>query len=106
MVNWFKRIPLAILKAGKIPRHIAFIMDGNRRWAVKQHKDKIAGHSFGKLYLGFDKLLEVIDWCLELGISVITVFAFSTDNFKRTQEEVEELMRLFREACRKLKEQE
>ena len=56
--------------------------------------------------LGFDKLLEVIDWCLELGISIITVFAFSTDNFKRTQEEVTELLRLFHEACRKLKEQQ
>lgn len=97
MVKLHEKVVLSILKTGKIPNHIAFIMDGNRRWAVRSGMKKIAGHQFG-----LEKLLEVIDWCLELGILIITVFAFSTDNFKRTTEEVDELMRLFVISCEKI----
>ena len=88
---------LKLMRTGSVPRHIAFIMDGNRRWAVRSGMQKHKGHSFG-----LEKLIEVINWCLELGIGILTVFAFSTDNFSRSPEEVEELMGLFRKACDKL----
>jgi undecaprenyl diphosphate synthase len=85
------------MRNGSVPRHIAFIMDGNRRWAVRSGMQKHKGHSFG-----LEKLIEVINWCLELGVGILTVFAFSTDNFNRSPEEVEELMSLFRKGCEKL----
>lgn len=59
------------------------------------------GHS-----VGFDKLLEVVQWCVAVGIPQVTVYAFSTDNFNRSEEEVEELMRLFRKGCERMAEEE
>jgi len=81
---------LAEIKSGQIPRHVAIIMDGNRRFAAQMGMDPLTGHAVGR-----DKLEEIINWCLELGIRVLTVFAFSTENLKRSPEEVQELMRLF-----------
>jgi len=88
---------LNIAGSAGVPRHIAFIMDGNRRWAVRQGKAKLEGHSFG-----LDKLIEVLDWCLLLGVAEVTVFALSMDNLQRPEEEVQELMRLIRKASEKL----
>lgn len=92
---------LKLVRTNTVPKHIAFIMDGNRRWATRSGLKKFEGHSFG-----LEKLLEVISWCLELGIGILTVFAFSTDNFNRSPEEVTELMSLFEKACQKLKSDE
>lgn len=72
-----------VIKCGPIPRHIAFIMDGNRRYATKNNVQKIKGHS-----KGFEKLAECLQWCRELGIREVTVYAFSIENFKRSKQEV------------------
>ncbi|MBW3583718.1 MAG: di-trans,poly-cis-decaprenylcistransferase [Euryarchaeota archaeon] len=73
-----------------VPHHVAIIMDGNRRFARKGGGLSTDGHLMGR-----DKLEEVLEWCLELGIRVLTVYAFSTENFKRDDEEVQLLMDLF-----------
>lgn len=84
---WIRRLLGLLLFIGKRPRHIAFIMDGNRRFASKNSIEKIQGHTHG-----YGKMIEVIRWCLELGVSYISVYAFSVDNFKRSPEEVSSLM--------------
>ncbi|KAH8386970.1 hypothetical protein KR093_003788 [Drosophila rubida] len=78
--------------SGQIPHHIAFVMDGNRRFARSKHIDKIEGHS-----RGFSKLADVLRWCLDLGIREVTTFAFSIENFKRSSDEVEGLFNLARD---------
>ena len=79
------------LDPNKMPKHVAIIMDGNRRFAKLQGNiDVIKGHE-----LGVDTLENVLDCSIELGIEIITVYAFSTENFNRPQNEVEGLMRLF-----------
>ncbi|HWR26989.1 MAG TPA: polyprenyl diphosphate synthase [Candidatus Thermoplasmatota archaeon] len=75
-----------------LPRHIAIIMDGNRRFAKELGLSWEAGHVFGK-----EKIEEVLDWCFDLGIRVLTVYAFSTENFKRSEKEVKTLMSLLKE---------
>ncbi len=76
----------------KIPRHIGIILDGNRRYAKKYgFEDAYKGHKKGA-----DKLYEVLSWCLELNIKVVTVWAFSTDNFKRNKSEVEGLLEIIK----------
>jgi len=87
--RWYRWLAVEILKCGPIPKHIAFIMDGNRRYARKIHADVKTGH-----YLGHEKLKETLEWCLHLGVETVTVFAFSIENFKRPKEEVEALMDL------------
>ncbi|KAI9022563.1 Di-trans-poly-cis-decaprenylcistransferase [Hyaloraphidium curvatum] len=79
------------LRQGSVPRHVAFIMDGNRRYAKKMKVKTIEGHS-----RGFKKLEETLDWCLDLGVEVVTIYAFSIENFKRPPQEVEPLMDLAR----------
>jgi tritrans,polycis-undecaprenyl-diphosphate synthase [geranylgeranyl-diphosphate specific] len=68
-------------------------MDGNRRYArIKGNMNPIDGHKRGK-----DTLEQFLDWCVDLGIEIITIYAFSTNNFERSQTEVEGLMKLFKE---------
>ena len=75
----------------KMPKHVAIIMDGNRRYSKLQGNiDVVKGHE-----IGVDTLEKVLDWSIELGIEIITVYAFSTENFNRPQHEVEGLMNLF-----------
>ncbi|MEM1689504.1 MAG: polyprenyl diphosphate synthase [Candidatus Hadarchaeales archaeon] len=81
-----------IRENGNLPKHIAIILDGNRRFAKKLGFPPTEGHKFGA-----KKLEEVLDWCRELGIRYVTVYAFSTENFQRSREEVEKLMDLFAE---------
>jgi tritrans,polycis-undecaprenyl-diphosphate synthase [geranylgeranyl-diphosphate specific] len=79
------------LKPEKMPKHVAIIMDGNRRYSKLQgNMDVIKGHE-----IGVDTLEKVLDWSIELGIEIITVYAFSTENFNRPEHEVEGLMKLF-----------
>lgn len=80
-----------------VPRHLAVIMDGNRRYAFQEGLSPQEGHR-----IGGSKLEDVVGWCHEVGIEGLTVFAFSTDNFKRSPEEVEHLMNLFAEDLRRL----
>ena len=80
------------VKQNLIPKHIAIIMDGNRRFATDLGLTPNAGHLFGR-----DKIEEVLEWCFELGIKNLTLYAFSTENFERSREEVETLMNLCKE---------
>lgn len=82
-----------------VPRHLAVIMDGNRRYALYQGLEPGEGHK-----MGGDKLEDVVRWCHEVGIEGLTVFAFSTDNFNRPKEEVNHLMDLFEEDLKKIAE--
>ncbi|WP_456418718.1 polyprenyl diphosphate synthase [Methanocaldococcus infernus] len=75
----------------KIPKHIGIIMDGNRRLG-QILGNKIEGHK-----LGAKKVKEVLRWCLELGVKVVTLYSFSIENFNRPKDEVEALMNLFKE---------
>lgn len=88
---------IKVLKTGRIPQHVAFIMDGNRRFARKKNVNTTAGHT-----KGFEKLSEALKWCLDLGIPEVTAYAFSIENFKRSKEEVDSLMALAREKFERL----
>ena len=99
-LSWYHQFVASVLKVGAIPKHVAFIMDGNRRYAKKNLIDRIDGHSHG-----FDKLGEVLHWCQAVGVSQVTVYAFSAENFKRSKEEVNDLMELAREKFTKILEQ-
>ena len=79
------------LEKDKMPKHVAIIRDGNRRYSKLQgNMNAIEGHK-----RGVDTLENVLEWCIDLGIDIVTVYAFSTENFKRSQEEVRDLMKLF-----------
>jgi len=72
-----------------MPRHVAIVMDGNGRWAQKRWLPRVAGHRQGA-----DALRKTVQSCLERGVSALTVFAFSSENWKRPAEEVSGLMEL------------
>lgn len=74
-----------------LPRHIAIILDGNGRWAKKRFMPRVFGHK-----KGVDRLFEMIDYCHQIGIRNLTVFAFSTENWRRPQKERTFLMDLFK----------
>lgn len=99
-LNFIERISANILKAGPMPKHVAFIMDGNRRFAQKKNLDRQEGHM-----QGFDKLAETLRWCKHLEIQEVTVYAFSIENFKRTKDEVDGLMALARQKFLRLLEE-
>ncbi|KAL1456662.1 hypothetical protein WDU94_001375 [Cyamophila willieti] len=99
-LNCIQYSVIKLLKKGHVPKHIAFIMDGNRRFAKKFQTKTIEGHS-----KGFDKLAETLQWCLDLGVKEVTVYAFSIENFKRTEEEVSGLMDLARVKFKRLIEE-
>ncbi|AZT90812.1 isoprenyl transferase [Caldicellulosiruptor changbaiensis] len=91
MFDFFKKKKISIDKE-KMPRHIAIIMDGNGRWAKKRGLPRSAGHRFGA-----QKLKEIVLFADEIGLKYLTVYAFSTENWKRPKDEVENLMNLLRE---------
>lgn len=73
-----------------LPRHIAVIMDGNGRWAKQRHLPRVAGHK-----AGVDAVRETVKVCVEKKIEVLTLFAFSSENWQRPEQEVNYLMELF-----------
>ena len=73
------------------PAHVAIIMDGNGRWAQKRGRPRLFGH-----HAGARRVREIVEACPDLGVKYLTIFAFSTENWKRTQTEVAGLMSLFR----------
>lgn len=79
-----------------LPRHVGIIMDGNRRWARAHGLPAIEGHRHG-----YAKLKEAGDWCLDRGIPYLTVYAFSTENWKRPAQEVRALLSLLKFALTK-----
>jgi len=91
----FKELP-ADLDKGRLPRHVAVIMDGNGRWAKQQGKPRIIGHQ-----RGVDTLKDLLRCCKDWGIPALTVYAFSTENWGRPLEEVEFLMTLFERVLRR-----
>jgi undecaprenyl diphosphate synthase len=84
----------------KLPRHIAIIMDGNGRWAKKKSLSRISGH-----IKGVDAVRAVVTACRELGIKVLTLYAFSIENWRRPADEVTALMGLLKEYLRKESEE-
>ncbi|KAA0198746.1 Ditrans polycis-polyprenyl diphosphate synthase ((2E 6E)-farnesyl diphosphate specific) [Fasciolopsis buskii] len=94
--SFVQRCCLRILKCGPIPKHVGFIMDGNRRYANKKNMACSAGHA-----QGFLKLSEALSWCRDFGVEELSVYAFSIENFKRKQSEVNFLFQL---ASNKLQE--
>jgi len=80
----------AIPEAGSVPRHVAIIMDGNGRWAKKRFLPRVAGHR-----RGVEAVREAVKTCIERGVEYLTLFAFSSENWRRPQEEVTVLMQLF-----------
>lgn len=94
------RALLIVLAAGPIPRHVAFVMDGNRRYARRKHLDVSTGHADG--FLALRRVLEI---CVRLDIRCVTAYAFSIENFKRSPTEVETLMSLAKTKLAELCEQ-
>ena len=84
-----------LVKSGDIPKHIAIIMDGNGRWAQKRGLPRIAGHREG-----VNSVRDIVEACGQLGVRYLTLYAFSTENWKRPREEVSMLMRLLLKALR------
>ena len=79
--------------SGTVPRHVAVIMDGNGRWAKKRFMPRVAGHR-----AGVKSVRAVIEGCARRGVQALTLFAFSSENWKRPAEEVSSLMNLFVQA--------
>ena len=73
------------------PRHVAIIMDGNGRWATQRGRPRLFGH-----HAGAKRVREIVEACPDFGVEYLTIFAFSTENWKRTQVEVAGLMSRFR----------
>jgi undecaprenyl diphosphate synthase len=80
----------AVPETGDVPRHVAIIMDGNGRWAKKRFLPRVAGHR-----KGVEAVREVVKACIEQGVEYLTLFAFSSENWRRPPEEVSFLMQLF-----------
>ncbi|MBL4903307.1 MAG: isoprenyl transferase [Desulfocapsa sp.] len=85
-----------LLNSSSIPRHVAIIMDGNGRWARRQHKPRLFGHK-----VGVDSVQEIVECAGECGVEVLTLYAFSTENWKRPADEVGGLMGLLKNYLQK-----
>lgn len=87
---------LESIDRNKLPKHIAIIMDGNGRWAKERGEDRVYGHHEGVV-----SVREIVNGCAEIGISYLTLYAFSTENWNRPKEEVDALMELLVNTIRK-----
>ena len=85
------------VKNGVKPEHIAIILDGNRRWATENELNPWLGHKQGA-----ETVEHLLDWCLKFNVKFITLYAFSTENFSRTSQEIEKIMRISEDKFRKL----
>ena len=90
MIRKFFSSTAEIPEASPVPRHIAIIMDGNGRWAKKRLMPRVAGHA-----QGVERVRDVIKACVERGVEYLTLFAFSSENWRRPPDEVSRLMELF-----------
>ncbi len=95
----YERKLAAEIRNQPIPEHIAIILDGNRRGSQKLGVEYEEGY-----HLGAQKLEEVLDWCWELGVKIITCWVFSTDNFTRPDSQVKSIMQLAKEYLQKFRE--
>lgn len=89
----YEKVLMDQVLKGEIPMHIGIITDGNRRYARGIGISENEGHIRGK-----EKLEEVLQWCMDVGVRVVTVYGFSTENFRREKKEVEFLFRLINDA--------
>jgi undecaprenyl diphosphate synthase len=87
---------LAVPSVGAIPRHVAIIMDGNGRWATKRFMPRVAGHSEG-----LEAVRKIVEECVRQNVQYLTLFAFSSENWRRPPEEVGFLTKLFLKSLRK-----
>ncbi|MBI1831389.1 MAG: isoprenyl transferase [Planctomycetes bacterium] len=87
-----KRLHAAGLDPAKLPRHVAIIMDGNGRWAQERGKERVEGH-----FEGVKSVRRTIEECCRLGVEQLTLYCFSTENWKRPAEEINFLMALLKE---------
>jgi undecaprenyl diphosphate synthase len=87
---------LEIPAVGNIPRHVAIIMDGNGRWATKRFMPRVAGHSEG-----LEAVRKIVEECVRQNVQYLTLFAFSSENWRRPPEEVGFLTKLFLKSLRK-----
>ncbi|HLS03393.1 MAG TPA: isoprenyl transferase [Actinomycetales bacterium] len=85
------------LPVGDLPRHVGVILDGNRRWARTFGTSTAAGHRRGA-----DKILELLDWCQEVGVEVVTLWMLSTDNLEREAQELDALLNIIEDAVARL----
>ena len=90
-----KVLQAELKKSGEIPNHIAIIMDGNGRWAKKRGLPRVAGHR-----RGVETVREIVEVCAEIGVKYLTLYTFSTENWKRPKDEVSTLMRLLLKALK------
>jgi undecaprenyl diphosphate synthase len=97
--SYFSVEDLSKINLLHIPKHVAVIMDGNRRWAKQRNLPSIIGHCKGA-----NVLTEIVSAASELGIETLTVYSFSTENWNRTEEEIESLMQLFEDYLYQKKE--
>jgi undecaprenyl diphosphate synthase len=86
----FESSTQTVPQSGDVPRHVAIIMDGNGRWAKKRFLPRVGGHR-----KGVEAVREVVKACAEVGVGYLTLFAFSSENWRRPAEEVSFLMQLF-----------
>lgn len=84
-----------------IPKHIAIILDGNRRYAKKNRMPRLKGHEHG-----IKNVQNMIEWCKELGVKELSLYTFSTENFRRAKQEVSFLMMLYRKELKRLENEE
>ncbi|MFH4984566.1 hypothetical protein AB6A40_011275 [Gnathostoma spinigerum] len=95
---WWHKPLQRLLSAGPLPRHIAFVMDGNRRYARSHGSSTVIdGH-----IKGFEQLTKILRWCRDLCVEEVTIYAFSIENFKRPKDEVDGLMELFSKKLKQL----
>jgi undecaprenyl diphosphate synthase len=84
------------INTARLPKHIAIIMDGNGRWAKGKGQDRLFGH-----YHGVESVRDTVEGCAELGVNYLTLYAFSTENWERPEQEVSGLMELLVDTIRK-----
>ncbi|KAH9864049.1 hypothetical protein J1614_009982 [Plenodomus biglobosus] len=98
-VRHLRELLIGSLKQGPIPQHVAFVMDGNRRFARNHHIETVEGHN-----LGFESLARILEVCYKTGVKVVTIYAFSIENFKRSKHEVDALMSMAKVKLQQLAE--
>ena len=88
----YEKILWTQIREGEKPEHIGVILDGNRRWAFKHSIPFWTGHRYGA-----DKVEDLLKWCIDLDIKTITLYIFSTENFNRISQEIQEIMKILDE---------
>ncbi|KAK5015854.1 cis-prenyltransferase [Cryomyces antarcticus] len=87
VMKQLRELLIGALRLGPVPQHVAFVMDGNRRYARNHQIETVEGHN-----LGFEALARILEVCYKSGVKVVTIYAFSIENFKRSRYEVDALM--------------